>query len=289
MDIQLDCLPCFVQQTLSVLRRVEASEEDKERILRQVLAELSRIDLAQPPPALAQRIHADIRRLCGITDPFAEAKRHDQQLALRLLPQLQQQVEQAAEPLRAAVQLAIAGNSLDHGVYHNLTPEKALAQLQQALNLEIVGDLAHFAAELARARRILFLGDNAGEVVLDTLLLRLLPRERLTYVVRGGPILNDAGLVEAHEAGIADLVAELIDNGDDAPGTLLPRCRPQLRQRFAEADLIIAKGQGNYETLNEQAGNIFFLLRAKCPVVAQLIGCPVGTALLHHRPLPQRP
>ncbi|MBN2644790.1 MAG: DUF89 family protein [Desulfuromonadaceae bacterium] len=283
MDIQLDCLPCFVKQTLSVLRMVDADEAEKERILRRVLEQLSHIDFAQSPPQLAQDIHAQIRQLADNPDPYAVHKRRDQELALRLYPPVEQQVRDSEQPFYAAVQMAIAGNSLDHGVYHDLSEEQALALLEQGLVTPVQGDLAAFQREVERARSILYLGDNAGEIVFDRLLLQQLPREKVTYVVRGGPIINDAQLQDAREAGIDRLVATLMDNGDDSPGTVLSRCSAGFREKFHNADLIIAKGQGNYETLSDEPGNIVFLLKAKCPVVATHIGCDLGASLLYRR------
>jgi uncharacterized protein with ATP-grasp and redox domains len=97
--------------------------------------------------------------------------------------------------------------------------------------------------------------------------------------VRGAPVLNDATAADARAAGLAE-ICEVIDNGSDAPGTLLEDCSPGFRQRFRAADMIIAKGQGNYETLSEAPGNIFFLFKVKCPVIAAHSGMPVGAQVL---------
>jgi uncharacterized protein with ATP-grasp and redox domains len=123
------------------------------------------------------------------------------------------------------------------------------------------------------------LADNAGEIVVDRLLIERLPAKHVTVAVRGSPVINDATLADAGYAGIPE-VAEVIDNGSDAPGTILDDCSDLFRHRFDEADLIIAKGQGNYETLSEVDKDIYFLLKAKCPVIARDIGCPEGAMVL---------
>jgi|AntRauTorckE6833_2_1112554.scaffolds.fasta_scaffold10065_2 uncharacterized protein with ATP-grasp and redox domains len=283
MDIQLECLPCFVKQTLSVLSMVNADDATRERIMREVLAELSTIDFKQPPPEQAQKIHALIRDLCANDDPYAAQKHADMELALELSALIEPEVDSAPDPFYAALQMAIAGNNLDHGVYHDLSYAEARAFLEQGLHTEIKGDLKYFRARIESAETILFLGDNAGEIVFDRFLLLQMQHKEVVYAVRGSAIINDALLSDAQQAGIDKLVGTLMTNGDNAPGTVLHRCSFEFRRIFDTADLIIAKGQGNYETLSDHPANIFFLLKAKCPVVARHIGCDLGDALLHRR------
>jgi uncharacterized protein with ATP-grasp and redox domains len=132
------------------------------------------------------------------------------------------------------------------------------------------------------ARSILYLADNAGEIVFDRLLIERLPAGRVTVVVRGAPVINDATRADAQVAGL-DRIAEIIDNGSDAPGTVLEDCSAQFRERFESADVIIAKGQGNFETLSAAGANICFLLKIKCPVLATHTGIELGTQALIHR------
>ena len=140
---------------------------------------------------------------------------------------------------------------------------RALQAIDTALHIPLVGDVDRLKHDIECADSILFLADNAGEIVLDRLLIELLPSDKVTVVVRGNAILNDALYAEAVEAGLTECV-KVIDNGDNSPGTDLSRCRPEVQQAFAEADLILAKGQGNYETLSDENANIVFLLKAKC-------------------------
>ena len=125
------------------------------------------------------------------------------------------------------------------------------------------------------ARDILYLADNAGEIVFDRLLIEEMPRDRITLVVRGSPVINDATREDAEAAGLSSLVT-VIDNDSDVPGTILESCSPDFRSRFAQCDLVIAKGQGNYETLAGENQNIFFLFKTKCPVIARDVGNEVG-------------
>lgn len=277
-----DCIPCFVKQTLSVLEMINCNDNDREKIIRTVLQHMSRIDFHLSPPEMARTIHRLIRETSGDSDPFSDEKIRYQDLALQLLPQLEQNMLLSDDPFKSAILLAIAGNSIDHGVYHDLSEQQVLNSLEQSLNVPLIGDTYQFLNAINKAKSILYLGDNAGEIVLDKLLLLQLPLEKTTFAVRGGPILNDALMADAEQAGITELVP-VIDNGDDTPGTLLKYCSKEFQETFKRADLIIAKGQGNYETLSDEEGDIFFLLKAKCSVVAKNIGCEIGSSILYHR------
>ncbi|GAF94354.1 unnamed protein product, partial [marine sediment metagenome] len=123
------------------------------------------------------------------------------------------------------------------------------------------------------------LADNAGEIAVDRLLIQELGPQRVTMAVRGAAVINDVTFADARQVGMPELV-EVIDNGSDAPGTLLDDCSASFCKRFCEADLIIAKGQGSFETLSEIESNIFFLFKVKCPVIAAHVGLPTGTHAL---------
>ena len=137
-----------------------------------------------------------------------------------------------------------------------------------------------FFAAAERATDILFLADNAGELVFDRLLIELLPRQKITVAVKGGPAINDALRADAQVAGLEGLVA-VMDTGSDGAGIVLEACSLEFQRRFARADLIIAKGQANFESLDGCGQNIFFLFKGKCPVVARHIGPAVGSLVLH--------
>jgi uncharacterized protein with ATP-grasp and redox domains len=252
------------------------------QVLREVLLEAAGWDMSLPAPVLSQRVHRRLHALTGIADPYRDAKRRFNELALELLPALRAKVETAADPLQAAVRVAIAGNVIDVGVNGNLCEEYIERSLSQSLASPFAGDLDSFRAAISGAGEILYLADNAGEIVFDRLLVERLPAQRITVAVRGAAVLNDATLADARVAGL-DRIARVIDNGSDAPGTILRECSAAFRERFESADVIIAKGQGNFETLVGGPGNIFFLLKIKCPVVAAHTGLDIGTqALIQH-------
>jgi uncharacterized protein with ATP-grasp and redox domains len=275
-----DCIPCFVRQTLDALRLVTDDEEIHEQALRKVLRAASEMDLTQSPPAMGQYIHRLIRQLTGNNDPYREIKVQCNRSALKVYPELKRRVRQSDDPFKTAVRLAIAGNIIDFGVNSSLDD----SHISEAIERCLAAPLAACAVEdfkdaLRGAKQILYLADNAGEIVFDRLLIKLMPVEKVTFVVKGSPVINDATMLDALAAGIEDLV-EIIDNGSDVPGTILETCSDEFRDSFDAADLIVAKGQGNYETLSDIPKNVFFLLMAKCHVIARDIGCKVGSLVL---------
>ncbi len=251
-----------------------------ERILRELLGMWQRMDMRQSPPAMAQQIHRCLRQLTGVADPYLDVKNHYNAFALGLYPELRRRVEGSLDPFETAVRLAIAGNIIDFGVNSSVRQDAVhdaiLRSLTEPIDHEAVGRLRQAAD---RAKDILYLGDNSGEIVLDRLLIEQMPRERLTYVVRGHPILNDVLMEDARTAGLTGLV-EVIDNGSDAPGTILETCSDVFRERFERADLIVAKGQGNYESLSDTQRPVFFLLRPKCAVLARHLDCELGRLMV---------
>jgi len=282
MRTYFDCVPCAIRQVLDAVRMITNDEAMHEQVLRESLGMWQKMELRQSPPAIAQKTHPLVRRLTGVADPYLDVKNRYNRFALEMYPQLRERVEKAVDPFETAVRLAIAGNIIDFGVNSTVEQhsvrESILRSLRDPIDTQAVRRLKD---AVAQASDILYLGDNAGEIVFDRLLIERMPREKVTFVVRGAPILNDALMEDAHLAGIADLV-EVIDNGSDAPGTILETCSEAFRRRFAQADLIIAKGQGNFESFPQTDKNVFFLLRPKCSVLSRHLGCELGRLVVVH-------
>lgn len=280
MRTYFDCIPCFVRQALDSVRLITDNEQIQEQVVREVLRLASKMDLRQSPPAMAQRIHRMIRKLTGVHDPYLQVKNRFNKLALQMYPELKERVETSADPFETAVRLAIAGNIVDLGVKSGLTEsqiEKTIAQsLTDPLDTEA---LKEFRSATNGTKDILYLGDNAGEIAFDRLLIEQLPTENITFVVKADPVINDATIEDAQMVGLTDIVS-VIDNGSDAPGTILEACSQDFQRRFDKADSVIAKGQGNYETLSDVNKDIFFILRAKCPVIARHLGREIGSMVL---------
>ncbi len=280
MKMFADCIPCFMNQALTASRMATDDSSVHDRTLRMAAAALAETDSTMTPPAMAQMIHRIIRTESGVADPYAEVKERFNAFALELYPELKRMVAESSDPFETAVRLAIAGNIIDFGASNHLRDEAVTIAIRESLQCDLDhGTLTAMREEIAAAETILYLCDNTGEIVFDRVLIEELPLERVTAVVRGAPIINDATMADAKNVGLTDLV-RVIDNGTDAPGTILKQCDAELRSLFDAADVIIAKGQGNYETLSDVPRPIYHVLRIKCPVIARDVGCDVGSSLV---------
>jgi uncharacterized protein with ATP-grasp and redox domains len=276
MKIFLDCIPCFVRQALDAARLATESKQIHEQVVREVLVLAKNLDMSQSPPVMGQKIHRLIRELVGTEDPYRDVKRQFNNASLRLYPRMRRYVIESEDTLETAVRLAIAGNIIDFGVNSGLQESELEKAISESLAAEF-SDMQSGAFQQAinEAEKILYIADNAGEIIFDRLLIEQLPIEKVTVVVKGSPVINDATMEDAVLAGLPQIV-EVIDNGSDGPGTILETCSQVFIDCLEEADVVIAKGQGNYETLSDVDKNIFFVLKAKCPVIARDLGCEVG-------------
>jgi len=280
LKIGLECIPCFVRQAFEAVSLVTDDQKIRERILRQVLARLSNESFDHTPPFIGRDIHRIVRLLSGNSDPYLEIKKDSNTLALKLMPSLEELIKSSANPFETAVRLAIAGNIIDCAQGDHVSEEKIKETVSQCLDQPVSKDaINELKEEIEKASNILYLGDNAGEVFFDRLLIEELQGYPITYVVRGAPTINDALKDDARMAGLDKLVA-VVDNGSDVPGTIVEECSEEFKRLFFEADLVIAKGQGNYETLSDEQQKIFFLLKVKCTVIAEDIGCKEGDIVI---------
>jgi len=280
MKTYLDCTPCFFRQALSATRRAVEDPERQENIMRMVMEQLSQADYSKSPPHLARDMYRLIKTESGDVDPFKDIKHESNRLVEDLYPELKDIVAQSPNPLETAVKLAIAGNVIDFGANHAVSSVDIHRSIDEALHVSL-GENAfdNFHISVSKARNVLYIGDNAGEIVFDRLLIEQLLPQNIVYAVRGFPVINDVTLEDAKEVGM-DKIVEVIHNGLDAPGTVLVECSDSFMREYDKADLVIAKGQGNYETLNDEKKHIFFMMKVKCPVVSSDVGLPVNSMML---------
>ncbi len=278
MKTSVDCLPCYLRQALQVARMCSAPADRQYTVVTTVAALLPELDMEQTPPANAIKIYAAIAEVTGCRDPYLEVKMKSNEQALQILPLLRKEVCQADIPLAAALRFAIAGNIIDYGASENFDIGAAFARCRIAAPIiDHTELLLQKVAGLGKHATVLYLADNCGEIVYDLLVLECLAGYglELTVAVKSGPIINDALAEDAMACGLGRY-ATIVANGTACPGTPLPDCSPEFLRCFAEADLVISKGQGNFETLSEVEREIFFLLTVKCPVVGRHIADLTG-------------
>jgi uncharacterized protein with ATP-grasp and redox domains len=293
MKVHLECIPCFLEQAVRISRHATEDPGAQEALVRAVLRECEGMDFSIAPARMGQRIHRLAREISGNADPYREAKLIQNRDALALIPSMREKIRASEDPLGAAIRLSVAGNLIDYGPSQGAQPTEFKEAIQrifsQTAGLE---EIAELKRELHCAASILILGDNAGEIALDLVAIEEMERagvdlSRVTYAVRGAPVLNDATLEDATAVGITDKV-RVIDTGTDAPGILMEQACEVFRQALAEADLVLSKGQGNFETLEEElaakppwtTAKVFYLLMVKCPIVSRHTGLPRGSLLV---------
>lgn len=278
MKIYLDCLPCFLRQALEAARMVTDDKYVHRDVMNKVLKELNDISLEnKKPPDIADRVHFIVRKTVDGKDPYKDIKGKQNEKALEVYPELKEMVSHSDDRLLKAVKLAIAGNIIDMGPGHEIDLEDTVKNLLE--EHLVVDNYDEFLDSLQEAENIFYLADNAGEIVFDKVLLEELDGKKVKFFVKGGPILNDAMEEDAEYVGIDDLAEiDILSNG--MPGTGPKRDSPEFIKKMSEADMVISKGQGNYEALSEVDRNIFFLLKAKCPIIAKDLGVEIGSMVL---------
>ncbi len=276
MRTYADCYPCFLRQAIAAARYAESDEIQLHTIIKEVLAVLQAQSNGVSPPEIGAVVHRVIREVLGIEDPYQNEKRKSTEKALKIYPRLKAIMREHTD-LETAVRISIAGNIIDLGISNAF--DDLWETVQRVLYQPFaINDLDKFQEQLSYANRLFFIGDNAGETVFDRVLIESL-HIPVTYVVKGGPVLNDATREDAMDAGL-DQCSTIIRNGSDAPGTVLSLCSKEFRKRFESAGLIIAKGQGNYETLSDAGSHVFCMLQVKCPVISHDIGVPTGSIVI---------
>ncbi len=289
MKIRCGCLPCIVKQAYNTVRRSTSDPQLQCRVVQETMRRLSQVALKGTPAEHAMVAFEVAREFTGVEDPYRDDKRECNDRVLNVLPNLRGELEQAADPLRLALQLAVAGNIIDLGIRSSFDLERDV--LQQAHRGFDHDEYEDFLKAAQEADGILYIGDNAGEIALDRLAVEVLGPERITFVVKGGPIVNDALREDAEQVGLTEL-CRVIDTGRGEFGFLWEHVSEQARQAFEEANLALAKGHANFETISQlgpEGDKVFYLLKAKCEEVASELGIEMGdVALISHRTMRRR-
>ncbi len=276
MRATLDCLKCFADQALRAARAATQDEAVQRRIMNEVLSRIPDMDLAESPAVLSMLCYEATARHSGNPDPFYRQKREQNALALALEPELRALLDASEDRLLTAFHLSAAGNVIDLGILHEQHIDVRGA-VEQVLHERFAVDHSPaFLEALSHCHDLLFFLDNAGEIVFDKLLIEeLLKYTTVTAVVKSAPILNDALREDADEVGLSDL-CPIVENGGAFIGAPLALLPPEMTERMARADILLGKGQGNYETLDIYPGDVYLILRAKCEVIAAHMGVRMG-------------
>jgi uncharacterized protein with ATP-grasp and redox domains len=280
-----ECLICQVKALQQRLEKYEIPEEKRDHVVSEMLKKIAATDLETSfSPEITRNILARLREYSNVEDPYRKEKQEGNRLMLERYDEFREMVSNSKNPFDTALRLAIAGNIIDFGPTNHFDVE---GTIEKVLNSDFATDHSEqLQHEIEKAKTILYLGDNCGEIVLDKLFLETINHPNVFFAVREKPVLNDATEKEAREVGIHQ-VAKIISNGDDAPSTLLHRMSPRFQEIYKKADLIISKGMGNYEGLMfESDQRLFFLLMIKCPVIGRKIGAEKGNFVVKRSVVP---
>ncbi len=279
MEVFLDCLPCMLRQVVEASRTATDNGDTRQEIMKEALGALRRFHEYPNAPVIAREMHRIVKAHTGCGDPYAEAKRHDLRTAQALMPELRRRLQGKEDKLYWTLKAAATGNVLDSAVH----PADGAHRLDDEFEIPFaVCDMAALTEKLKTAESLLVIGDNTGETVFDCLLLHELKHLHPVYAVRSAPILNDATAEDALASGVGEY-AKIVSTGCDIPGVALPECGKEFSELFHGADIVISKGQGNYETLSDCPRDVFFLLKAKCPVIAKSLGVPLASYVFKYQ------
>lgn len=282
--IHPNCYPCIIQQVRSTVKCVSLGVEDEQKVLD---IALEQILMAKKQPILVQHI---VRRTADAIqekfkknrdfDLYAEIKKKSHEIALSFIPRFRKELLASSDSIAFGIRLAAAGNIIDFGAkaHGSLDIEKELGSVDSLVFGK--DDTETFKKKISTAGLLLYIADNVGEILFDRLLIEALqmkyPKLKIIVAVRDKPIINDATLEDAREAGLME-VAQVISSGSLLPGTILEETSTAFQEWFKKADVIISKGQGNFETLFSVSDpRLFFLLRIKCETMANLADQKMG-------------
>lgn len=280
MKAHADCVPCVFAQVLRAARRITDDEAELFAVLSRAMELLhDRINTGTPADLSTIGLQA-VSDHFGVNDFYADERRHTNQIMLGLEPELRKLIESSSDPLHTALKIAAAANMIDFGITDDVD---VTGSLEKAMTLRFAIDHTdQLVEDLARSKKLLYLADNSGEIVADKLVLETIGLANALVAVRGAPMLNDATMADAEEVGL-DAAATVISNGSDRLGTVLEDCSPRFKRCFDQADVIISKGQANYESLEHVDKNIYFILMAKCDLVANQLGVQLGDVVVARR------
>lgn len=273
MELFLECLPCVLKQALAAAKMNSADPIIQTKIFDEALKLIENHREYRNSPHIVSDIHEIVKKYTGVEDTYADIKKRDIKSALKILPAIQSFIQNENDKMYWTLKAAATGNVIDAAIYDTTNFQDTL--IDELSSEFAICDIKQFEQDLKSAKTILIVGDNAGETVFDRLLIEFLDSYEIVYGVRSQPILNDATRQDAIASGL-DQYCRIIETGSTAPGTLLDRSSEEFLNIFNNADIVISKGQGNYESLSGCTRPIYFALKAKCGVVADTLGVDVG-------------
>ena len=267
------CKTCTRKKAKMFMELYQASKERREEVLRQVERFLDEASPDLSAPRMMAGVLDLLKKETGISDPYERSKREYNQLLLGMEEELSRRIHEAEDLFTVAMRYVTVGNYIDFRALSDVNEEQLRTLLRDCGQFELnPEEVRRFREELGSARELLYITDNAGEIVLDKIFIKVLkelyPKLQVSVLVRGEPVLNDATAEDAKLIGL-DRVAAVIPSGTSVPGTQYGQISREARDCMDRADLCLAKGQGNFESLRECGKNIYYLFLCKCDLFVE--------------------
>ena len=276
MKASLDCMFCMIKRNDEIYSQYEDDEDKRIAFVKTVMSIISKSSPSDSAPLISTKVVRALSKITDINDHYIEEKNHSNDLILKMEKEILQNIDNADDKLISAIQYSLAGNYIDFGAMSNISDDSLKIIIDKAHEFIINEDIAYrFKSDLQNAKSLVYLTDNAGEIVFDKMLIQTImvhyPNIKINAIVRGYPIYNDATIQDAISVGLTDFV-DVCDNGFDAPGTVLTHINKKSRDLIDNADLIISKGMGNFETLYGCKKNIYYSFLCKCVYFTKRFG-----------------
>lgn len=261
-----------------------ATSDQKVEYMQRVLKVLAQAPESYGAPVIVRTINQIQDEMFGMKQDYAEIKKHYNQVMMNHEEQVKRKLTQTDDSVKTGIQYAMIGNYIDFGARINVNEEQ-LTELLNDSDRFVIDEKQYgeFVEDLSNARKLVYLTDNCGEIVMDKLLIgeikKKYPDLEVTVLVRGAEVLNDATMEDAIQVGLAEM-AKVIPNGSDIAGTWLEEISEEAKAVLKEADVIISKGQGNFETLRKCGMNIYYIFLCKCDLFANTFNVPKLTGML---------
>lgn len=282
MNITTECVRCIVGQIDKATKLLNIEESLSKEIMEEVKKRSSNFDFNEAPPFVAKDVYKFLGEKTGLYDPLEKLKQESIKKALTYVPFVENKIQTSKNKLFTAIKTAVAGNVIDFATTKEFCLDEEINNIfdtQFAIN-----DYEKFKKELEKTEQLIILSDNAGENVFDKVLIKTIkeiyPTLKIYYATRDKPIINDITTKEAFQVGI-DEYCEVISTGVDTPGLHKKSASKEFLELFNKTPLILSKGMGNFECLEEYKDKrIFFLFKVKCDVVANKISRNLGEIIL---------
>jgi len=280
MKTSYKCIQCFFRQIEAAVLLAGINKTKKEKLFMDITKKLLRFDFNSPPVVFGKTIYKSISRISGKKDIFYGKKIETERYLARHSYDLENTISESRDSLFTAAKMSCAANAIDFGTGRYPDVNRLLSELKHVRLY--VNQFMLFRKMLVKSRSLLILADNCGEAVFDMFftkeIIKRIPKLNIFYAVRSSPVINDVVISDARRIGI-NKVAKVISSGCDYPGLILSKTSPAFRRIYKDADIVISKGQGNFESFYDDKKNIFYLFQIKCPAVSELLNIPQGRVL----------